>query len=462
MDLRVTFDWALDGPAWPGPLGQADFAFGEVWVGPLGLLDLLETRLGLGGRFETTLQRACRLAPRLKDRSGYWRQSYDRDPLGTCRRLLRERDELRLWGWTGQAVSPRLAELHAATAETSPGIPDRLESILRALPARSTGIESVISYTVLANLSPLWRAIFHLLRRAGVAVEERDSKPATAEGDLSGSREPGFTPTGDGRVCLLRRHGPLDVADEVAAALAAWGSLDGVVVIGADTILDQALARHGLPRVGAHAGPPASSRLLSWVLKAAFHPMEMGDLHALIVADPGPIPRGVAWRLTSAICQYPGRRTAEWNQAVLEGLSRIDEEKRSEVEQRVTQLLMPACSRDERLPLASLRARLAVLDAWARARAPYVPSLLDLSHRIRTFLEAAELTGKNALSYRQLQRLHSDSRRTELDLGARARRSGPRRPPRCDPGARQDGHLVELLARVRHPPRTPTTISSRP
>jgi hypothetical protein len=62
--LKITFDVALDGWGWPGPLGSAAFVFGEAWVGPMGLLGLLETRLGLGGRFDGPLQRACRpLAP---------------------------------------------------------------------------------------------------------------------------------------------------------------------------------------------------------------------------------------------------------------------------------------------------------------------------------------------------------------------------------------------------------------
>ncbi len=79
--VKIVFDSALNGRAWPGPLGQAEFAFGEAWVGPKGLLDLLETRLGLGGQFEAPLQRACRLAVHLRDSSGHWRESYEVDPL---------------------------------------------------------------------------------------------------------------------------------------------------------------------------------------------------------------------------------------------------------------------------------------------------------------------------------------------------------------------------------------------
>ena len=406
--VKVIFDSAIDGLAWPGPLGHADFIFGEAWLGPMGLLDLVETRLGLGGRFEGLLQRACRLAVELRDRPGHWRQSFDVDPLGTCRRLLRDRDELRFWGWTGQPVSPRLAELYTATADGSPGVPDRLDAIARALAVRSPGIESLVSYTAIDRLPPLWRAVFGALQGTAVSVEERTLTPTPALGDLAGARAVGFTPAGDGRLCLLRRHGPLDVADEIAASLAACDSLDGVVIIGADDVLDQALARHGLPRVGAHAGPPASSRVLSLALEAAFHPMDMGDLHALLAADPGPIPKHLAVRLINALRQWPGRRTAEWDEALADGLARTDDERREDVEQRVTDLLLPVCGRAELLPVPALQRRLDALDAWARARATFVPSLRELSHRIHTLLEAVELMAKTALSWHELRQLCGD------------------------------------------------------
>lgn len=394
--VRLIFDAALDGPGWPGPVGRAGFAFGEVWLGPLGILGLLETRLGLGGRFEEPLQRACRLAAGIRDLPGYWQPSFAVDPLGTSRRLLRDRDELRLWGWTGQPVSQRLRELAAATADVSPGIPDRLTAVAQALGVRRTGcptgLESLVSFTQISSLAPLWRALFQGLRHAGLAVEERPQIR-------------GFSPQEDRRCCLLRRHGALDVADEVAASLAAWDTLDGVVLIGADSVLDAALARHGLPRVGAHAGSPASSRLLSLVLEAAFHPMEMGDLHALLVASPGPVPRPVAAELTKAIRQLPGRRTDAWKEALAKGLAHIDEERRKDVEKRLADLLSPVCGRAEKLSVQALGERMKALDTWARARVAFDPSLLELSSRIRSLLQAIDLWQVSELTWDQLRRL---------------------------------------------------------
>ena len=406
--VRVVFDWALDGPAWPGPLGKADFAFGEAWVGPMGLIDLLETRLGLGGRFELPLHRACRLATSILQQTGFWRESYDVDPLATCRRLLADRDQLRCWGWNGQPISSRLAELQAATVDASPGLPDRLEAVAQALSSRTSCIGSLVSHTVIAHLPALWRRVFAALQHSGVAVEELTPPSAQAAGDLQAARTDGFVPEGDGRLCLLRRHGPLEVADEVAASLAALDSLDDVVIIGADGVLDQALARHGLPRGGGHQGPPASSRLLDLVIATAFHPMRMSDLHALLAADPGPIPRYIAARLIDAIRDCPGRRTAQWRDALAGGLAELEVEKREDIERRVEALLMPVAGCGESVQVRELRTRLKGLDRWARARAAHVPSLVQLSNQIHTLLEAVDLMAASELSQHQLRRLCDD------------------------------------------------------
>src|SRR5262245_10117337 len=194
----------------------------------------------MGGHYDGASLRACRLQRQLRNMRGFWSASFEVDPIGTCKRLLRDRDLLSLWGWTGQGVSPRLTELHQATAGASPGIPDRLRAITRALTHCGAPIDALTSYTPIQLLPPLWQAMFQALRQTGVTLEERELAVAPAVGDLAGARTRDFQPSGDGRLCLLRRHGALDLADEVAASLAASDSLDGVVIIGADEVLDQA------------------------------------------------------------------------------------------------------------------------------------------------------------------------------------------------------------------------------
>lgn len=403
--MKIVFDHAIDGGAWPGPLANVDAVSGEVWLGPAGLLGVLETRLGLGARRDRPLQRATRLVAQLKDREGFWRSAFEVDPIGTARRLLRDRDRLRLWGWAGQAVSPRLAELHAATEGTSPSVGDRLWAVARGIAERVVDVECIVSHTRLELLPPAWREVFGQLRRQGVAIEETRAQAPVAQGDLAAARSPGFEPAGDGGLCLLRRYGRLETADEVAASLAASGSLDGVVVVGSDEVLDGALARLGLPRGDADAGAPASARLVTLAIEAAFQPSEIADLHALLVADPGPVPRPIARQLVRTLSEYPGRGAEMWGAALAAGLETLDADRREAVEHRVRGLLLPACAQEQALPMTELRARLDLLAGWARARLEAHPSLIALIQRCEELLEDAGALGKPALSRHELRRL---------------------------------------------------------
>ena len=403
--LRVVWDPAIDGGIWPGPLVGRSAVAGEAWLGSLGLLGRLETELGCGGLHPSSAERASDLAAKLTTRTGWWRDSYDADPLGTCRRLLRDRDTLVLWGWQGEAASDRLAELWAVTSLALPGIPDRLLAVHAALAERATDIESIAARSPLAVLPPLWTRLFSQLASTGVAVTEELPTTASSTGDLARARSAHFEPAGDGSLRLLRPHGPLAAADEIAASLAALPSLDGVLVVGGDEILDAALARHGLPRLGAATPPPASASLVRLVIEAAFEPMEATDLHALLCLDPGPVPRRVASRLIGALQDLPSRRSAEWREALADGLACCDDSWRSEVAARLDALLSPAAGRTDAIATAEIGRRLQVVASWARARATANPSLHNtaaLADRARRLLE---LSGKSALSLVALRRL---------------------------------------------------------
>ena len=409
--LHVVFDAALDGPGWPGVLADREAAVGRAWLGPLGLLDSLETRLGLAGRFADPLRRTVQLAASLEERDGYWRSSFDVDRLAACRRLLRDRDTLAIWGWRGQAVSPRLGELHRATADVAASLPDRLRAVVAALDAgRSPDIHTLASATRVADLPPLWRQVFDGLVAAGTRLHHTAPEPASANGDLAAARTSPFAPTGDGSLSLLRRYGPLDTADEVAAALAAaLAAADGrerVVIIGADHVLDTALARHGLPRAGAApADVSSSAQLLRLVVEAAFIPMETGELHSLVTADPGPVPRRVARRLMRALDKAPSRLAPVWEQELANGIAALEEERRDQVRDRLKLLLTPACGRDERLPATALADRLVALTDWARRRVPFVPTLLDLVDHTNAMLDLLATLRVETLAWHEARAL---------------------------------------------------------
>ncbi len=223
--LRIVFDPALDRSAWPGPVPRAGAAIGEAWLGPKGLLGRLEGELCLGGIAASRGERAARLLGRLSETNDFWSRSFEADPLGTADRLLADRDELRMWGWRGEPVSPRLAALAAATRDALPGIPDWLDAVIGELPRLPTSIERLDVGTPEELLEPRWRQLLAALRSAGVVVAPRQLEPAPAGGDLANARGRSFAPVGDGSLVLFRPHGPLAAAEELAGALAAQSRL---------------------------------------------------------------------------------------------------------------------------------------------------------------------------------------------------------------------------------------------
>lgn len=392
--LRVIFDPAIDRGVWLGPTSRPA-TFGEAWLGPSGLLGRLELELGCGGAVLSALERASALVTKLATRGGWWRASYEADPLGTCQRLLRDRDLLALWGWRGEAASDRLAELWAATTNAAPGIPDRLRDIHAALEHGPLPIDCVDVLSPVAGLPTLWRTVLGALADVGVRVTETPGPAARAPVDVNA-------------LTMLRPHGPLAAADEVAASLAALPSLAGVLVIGGDDVLDAALHRHGLPRLGAPAQPAASVALVRLVVEAAFEPMEAGDLHSLLCIDPGPIPRALAVPLIAALTKLPGRRSHLWRAAADDALAKIDESRRGVLRERIEMLLMPAARRGDKVAAAEILSRLHLVGTWARGRAESEPSLGTVALLVARAAALVARLGMTEVTLTQLRRLVDD------------------------------------------------------
>jgi ATP-dependent helicase/nuclease subunit B len=414
--LRIVFDPAIDGAAWPGPLAQSGACFGETWLGPLGLIGRLETDLGLGGALATRTERIAELARGLAGVDGYWSASFERAQLATSARLLTDRDTLALWGWRGEAVSPRLAALWRATSNALPGIPDRLERILQVIRRRDIDIQSIRIADPLESLPPLWARVFEVLATLGVRLDPIPVCETPSTGDLAAARRPGFTPVADGSLTLIRPHGPLAAADEVAAALAALDSLDGVVLIGPDAVLDEALGRHGLPRAGADVAPSASAALVRLVLETAFGPMNPADLHGLLCAEPGPVPRGIARRLAGVLRSLPGRGSPEWCEALARGLSEIEETRRSSVAERLRTIFDPLAERGGEISFEQLQSRLRALTTWARGRVETDGTLSEVIGMAETLLQLASRMGRKRLGRLELRGLCD-----EIDRPAAAR-----------------------------------------
>jgi hypothetical protein len=405
--MKLTFDPDFDHGSWPGPLVGREAVAGEEWVGQAGLLGRLEVALGVGGPPVSRAERAASLIPRLHGVEGFWSASAGVDPLGTATRLLDWRDELWLSGWRGEVPpdsgsrrevaqdegqlgflwevtvdSPegstsRLRELAAVTAEAMPGFPDRLLAVASALERRQPEIEEIAMFVPLSDLPPLWRTVFDELARRGVSLRRLEvAAVERREGDLRAAASPSrpFRPRGDGTLQLVRPHGPLAAAEEVAAWLAARAgaaTLDGVVLIGADGVLDAALRRHGLPTTGTTRAPGDNLllQILPLVLDLAWRPADPQRALQLLTLPVGPVPRSLARRLADALHVWPAVDSDKWREELLAGIESLPEDRRRRVTTRLATLFTSAVDRQDAYPVLEVERRVAALESWVRAKA---------------------------------------------------------------------------------------------
>lgn len=82
--MKILFDSAFDGRAWPQyPNGQKA-CLGAIQVGEAGMLDILETMLGLRGPTVPEAVRTAALVPYVqKNKTAFWAKSAVVDPFGS-------------------------------------------------------------------------------------------------------------------------------------------------------------------------------------------------------------------------------------------------------------------------------------------------------------------------------------------------------------------------------------------
>ena len=425
--MRIVFDPTFDATPWPGPLAARDASAGEAWAGPRFLLNLLETQLGLGGPVVPAALRAAALVPALRASDGFWSASAAVDPLGTARMLLEWRDALWMAGWRGEPLrAGRLAALARVTADALAGFPDRVATVADVLARRAADVAELALVEPTDDLPPLWRVVIERLAAHGTRVASTMLGPADARGDLAAAQRLTFAPTADGTLQLLRPHGPLQAAEEVAAWLAARDAATPTVVIGPDPLLDAALRRHGLPTTGGtrHARDNALVQILPLTLALGWSPADPERALELLTLADGPVPRGIAWRLARALHEQPAVDSDPWRAAVAAGLAAIESaDDRTRLAARLTALFTAPVRRGGKYPAAEVRRRLDVLDGWTRGRLATAPpdqqlawtALARAAMSLRALVDAAGLDGLDAP---ELERFLDEALDGDLPLAA--------------------------------------------
>ncbi|MGJ0391158.1 MAG: hypothetical protein ACR650_00105 [Methylocystis sp.] len=309
MDL--VFSWFADGGAWPEHPGAGGAVLDQAVVGPLRLLDHVETLLGQGGPQIATVERIAIYKRKIEAAGAdrFWSKSFGLDPWSSTRELLGWRDELIEAGWRpGVGLErTRLADI-AAAEEVGPALPeglaDRLRAVIDALDEKPTLSLQSIKLVDDRQLFPNgWRAMLDALERCGIRIEQL---PAEAPASLD-----------DGRLTLLVADTELVAAEALAAWLAATPeNNEGLVFVrGKDTaLLDHALAKTGLPRLGHSTPSPHRSflQILPLAFALAWEPPDPKRLLDFLLLPLGPLPRSVANKLADVVAESPGIGGEDW------------------------------------------------------------------------------------------------------------------------------------------------------
>ncbi len=333
--MHITFGMYLDGTTWSGETTSS----GRVQTGPQGLLSILETHLGLTGLHPHPARRIRQYMQRMKDsdvNDPYYGRSFADDPWSTAKHMLALRDQLIAGGWNGAehpSFTPRLqalAKLEQEASPLAPGMEDRLLNVLRLLSGTgSVPVSSIESQEPTTLLPPLWRRLLESLAEIGVRITDPPEPliPAPATNlqkiQLSFMGGPDILPlAGEDDTLLL-----LNAGDEWEAAeiMASWlrarsdGNKSVAIIASGDTgVIDAALHRHGLPRLG--NSTPSRWRgvlqVLPLVLANAWLPLDIRHLAELLSLPQSPIHPKDARRLLRALREDPGVGGKEWREAL--------------------------------------------------------------------------------------------------------------------------------------------------
>lgn len=371
--MRITFDEAFDSGTWPGP-GAGKAAAGELWVGHSGLLGVLEGLTGLSRIWPSHAARVAALVPRLAAASGFWSASAKTDALSTAERLIDLRDALTLHGWSNGVKSARLKQLASLTLVPelggSPG--ERLETLAACVLDFPRLVDQVTLLVPRDSLPVRLGGCLAALEKKGteVLVAPPPVAAAAKDSDLARAKlRATFAPARDGSLQLVRPFAPLVAADTLAAALAADPETR-TLIVGADAVLDQALARHGLPTVGG-AGDPSDNavlQLLPLVVAMGAKPQDPERVVELLTLPTSPVPRRIARRLVRALQSWPAVGSPDWDRALTEGLEEIaDVEDRAAAAERLSALFAGTVTSTV-FPVTELFTRTQALRTWLLGR----------------------------------------------------------------------------------------------
>ena len=311
---------------------------GDIRLGPRGLLETLETDLGLPPVLDHAAAQLARYRSCLADANDFARfyhASFEVDPIGVSRELMRWREAWYEAGWDGSfdRPDPRLVDMAAveglARERALPCVGQRLARIARALQTRRTQIERLVLLDDPADLPLAWRRVVDTI---GFEVHPGASPAPGAEppsdlarlqatfADTSGTERPGGDRLrGDGTVLVIRAESRDVSAGALVEYLREADGSSRILIAERDGIVfDNALERAGMPRCGFQhrsrfrpvSQVPALALALLW------QPVDPRLLLQFLLHPVAPLPWRVRRPLAAAVAEQPGVGGQDWQRAM--------------------------------------------------------------------------------------------------------------------------------------------------
>lgn len=373
---------------------------GDIRVGPQGFLQTLETDLGLPPVLEHPAAQVARYRSCLADANDlarFYHASFEVDPVGVARELMRWRAEWYEGGWDGRFDTDqgRLADMAAvevlARERAAPCLGQRLAAVARALEERRTQIERLVLLDDPADLPLAWRRVvdaigFELhagVRRAHRAAPDSDLARLQATLAESNATRP---LAGDGSVLVIRAESRDVSARALAEYVHASGPASRVLIAERDGIvLDRALERSGLPRCGFQH--PSRFRPVSQVpalaLALLWKPVDPRVLLQFLLHPVAPLPWRVRGPLAAAVAERPGIGGPDWQAAMtLVGQAEAEraETSRTSTDEIRYWLEAPRFAQDTGAPIDAISERTQRCARWLERRRAVVDPLDERLH----------------------------------------------------------------------------------
>lgn len=340
--LDLLFGLDLDGGTpWRHMLADDEARAGWTACGPAGLLSRLGVLFGTPLQPEPLPLRVAAYALRLAqhdDGARTYSRSRAIDAWGVARYLLALRDSLRSAGWDGRPLtaSARLRELSELEGLAGQDLPPGEADLLLTLLARLAGGRTLPPGLTVRLVEPqdlhppLFRDLLDALAGQGATVVDAadDAVGAPASTDLGclqrllltrGDGAETAKLAGDGSVLILEAETPGECADLLAVWLGACQEPRRTLVVASrETLLDQAIARQGLSRLGLASASRwrAALQVLPLRLALAFRPKDPLYAVELLTLPVAPLPGRVRRKLLRALGEAPGIGGPVWLQAV--------------------------------------------------------------------------------------------------------------------------------------------------